>query len=90
MSVPNAELSSERRDENVGNNSSHCIGSCARGCIPSLAAQQGVAILSKQWSGTGPCNSGRTPVIGPYLTGVKASQGECIALLYDAAWSSQL
>jgi hypothetical protein len=74
MSVLNAELSAERRDENVGNNSAHYINSCARGRTPCLATQQGLGILSKQWPGTGPSDRGRAPVNGPYLTGVRASQ----------------
>jgi hypothetical protein len=72
MSVLNAELSEERRDENVGNNSTHYISSCARGLSPRLAAQQGMGILSKRWHGTGPPDCGRAPVNGPYLTGAKA------------------
>ena len=74
MSVLNAELSTERRDENVGNNSTHCINSSTRGRTPYLATQQWVGILSKRWPGTGPCDRGRAPVNGPYLTEVKASQ----------------
>ena len=74
MSVVNAELSAEWKDGNVGNNSPHYIGSCARGRTPCLATQQGLGILSKQWHGTGPSDRGRAPFNRPYLTGVKASQ----------------
>ena len=74
MSVLNAEVSAERRDENVGNNSPHCISSFARRRTPCLATQQGLGILSKQWHGTGPSDRGRAPFNRPYLTGVKASQ----------------
>jgi hypothetical protein len=73
MSVLNAELSAERRDENVGNNSTHSINSSTCGRAPYLATQQWVGILSKQWPGTGPCDRGRAPVNWPYLTVVKAS-----------------
>jgi hypothetical protein len=72
--VLNAEISAERRDGNVGNNSAHRINSSTRGRTPYLAAQQWVGILSKQWLGTGPCDRGRAPVNGPYLTGLRASQ----------------
>jgi hypothetical protein len=75
MSVLNAELSAERRDENVGNNSPHHISSCARGRNPCLATQQGLGILSKQWFGAGPFDRGRAPFNGPHLTAVRASQG---------------
>jgi len=78
MSVVNAELSAEWKDGNVGNNSPHYIGSCARGRTPCLATQQGLGILSKQWHGTGPSDRGRAPVNGPYLTGVRASQGNAL------------
>ena len=74
MSVLNAELSAERRDENVGNNSAHCINSSISGRISCLATQQWMGILSKRWLGIGPCDRGSAPVNGPYLTGVKASQ----------------
>ena len=74
MSLLNAELSAERRDENVGNNSTHCINSSTRGRTPDMATQQELGILSKRWSGTGPSDRGRAPVNGPYLTGVMASQ----------------
>ncbi len=72
MSVLNAELSAERRDENVGNNSSHYISSCARGRTPCLAAQQELGILSKRWHGTGPSDRGLAPVNGAYMTGARA------------------
>jgi hypothetical protein len=75
MSVLNAELSAERRDENVGNNSPHRISSCARGRTPHLATQQWVGILSKRWPGTGPSDRGRVPFSRPHLTGMTASKG---------------
>jgi hypothetical protein len=76
MSVLNAELSAERRDGNVGYNSPHYISSCARGRTPFLATQQGLGILSKRWPGAGPSDRGRTPVNGPYLTGVRGVAAE--------------
>ena len=72
--VLNAEISAERRDGNVGNNSAHCISSSACGRTPYLVTQQWVGIFSKRWHWTGPCGRGRAPVNGPYLTGVRASQ----------------
>jgi len=72
MSVLNAVLSAERRDGNVGDNSAHCISSCASGRAPCLATQQGLGILSKQWLGAASCDRGSAPANGPYLTKVMA------------------
>ena len=72
--VLNAEISAERRDGNVGNNSAHSISSSTRGRTPYLVTQQWVGILPEWWRGTGPSGRARAPVNGPYLTGVRASQ----------------
>ena len=70
--VLNAELSAERRDENVGNDSPRYISSCARGRNPCMATQQGLGILSKRWPGTGSFDRARAPFSRPYLTEVRA------------------